>query len=413
MKYLASLSALTISRQPEDGAEAPLTCARVAMAGQRAALEWTKAEIDRGSCLDPLRYPLTSGLIEPRSDVLGGLHGFLADSLPDAWGMRLLARRLRRDGVGLETLSCVQKLSLVGHHGRGALLYDPCNEDTAEDLVSERTADIDGLARAASLIMTATDASESEQVTRLLELLGSGSGGARPKAHVDLDGEAWIVKFPGPTDTSDIGPIEHVYMQMAQACGLDVMPSRLVASTLGPGWFATKRFDRKLGGGRIHMVSLCGALEAPSGITAIGYDTFLRATMAITRNVIDVEAVFSRMIFNILACNRDDHSRQHAFLQDTHGNWRLAPAYDLTFSHGPGGEHELDIDGEARKPTRTHVMGLAKRHGVSSQKIDFTIDAVRSALAEWENLAKQTGVSATSRTDIATTLAKIDQDFQS
>jgi serine/threonine-protein kinase HipA len=282
-----------------------------------------------------------------------------------------------------------------------------------DDLPSEHAADIDGLARAASLIMTATDTSESEQVSRLLELLGSGSGGARPKAHIDLDGEAWIVKFPSPTDPSDIGPIENVYMLMAHSSGLDVRPSRLIASTLGPGWFATKRFDRIQGGGRIHMVSLCGALEAPSGITAIGYDTFLRATTAITRNVVDAEAVFLRMIFNILACNRDDHSRQHAFLQDTQGNWRLAPAFDLTFSHGPGGEHELDIDGEARKPTRTHVLKLAKRHGVATQKIDVMIDAVRSALAQWEHLAKQTGVSATSRTEIAKTLAKIDRDFQS
>jgi serine/threonine-protein kinase HipA len=413
MKHLIGLSALTVSRQPEDGTLVPLPCARVAMAGQRAALEWTPAEINGGSCLDPLRYQLIPGLIEARSDALGGLHGFLADSLPDAWGVRLLARQLRRDGIGLETLSCVQRLSLVGHHGRGALLYDPCNEDMVEDFVSERTADIDGLARAASLIMTATDTSESEQVTRLLELLGSGSGGARPKAHVDLAGEAWIVKFPGPSDPVDIGPIEEVYLQMARTCGLDVMSSRLIASSQGPGWFATKRFDRTQRGGRIHMVSLCGALEAPFGITAIGYDTFLRATMAITRNVIDVEAVFLRMIFNILACNRDDHSRQHAFLQDSKGDWRLAPAFDLTFSHGPGGEHELDIDGEARKPTRSHVLSLAKRHGVATQKINVMIDAVRSALAEWEHLAKQTGVSATSRTDIVTTLAKIDRDFQS
>ena len=413
MKRLIDLSALTVSRQPEDGMRAPLSCARIAMAGQRAALEWTPAEIDRGSCLDPLRYPLTPGLIEARSDVLGGLHGFLADSLPDAWGMRLLARRLRRDGIGLDTLSCVQRLWLVGHHGRGALLYDPCDKDKAGDLASAEAEDIDGLARAASLILTATDTSESEQATRLLELLGSSSGGARPKAHIELDHEAWIVKFPGPSDPVDIGPIEEVYLQMAHACGLDVMSSRLIASSQGPGWFATKRFDRKLGGGRIHMVSLCGALEAPSGITAIGYDTFLRATMAITRNVVDVEAVFLRMIFNVLACNRDDHSRQHAFLQDTHGNWRLAPAYDLTFSHGPGGEHELDIDGEARKPTRSHVMNLAKRHGLATQKIDVMIDAVRSALAEWEHLARQTGASATSRTDITKTLAKIDRDFQS
>ena len=92
----------------------------------------------------------------------------------------------------------------------------------------------------------------------------------------------------------------------------------------------------------------------------------------------------------------------------------LQPLLDRVHHHpGPDGEHELDIDGEARKPTRSHVLSLAKRHGVATQKIDRMIDAVRSALAEWEHLAKQTSVSATSRTDIATTLAKIDRDFQS
>ena len=161
------------------------------------------------------------------------------------------------------------------------------------------------------------------------------------------------------------------------------------------------------------MVSLCGALEAPSGITAIGYDTFLRATMAITRNALDVKAVFLRMVFNILTCNRDDHSRQHAFLQDSQGNWRLAPAFDLTFSHGPGGEHELDIDGEARKPTLYHVMNLAKRHGVSHNKVSQMIEQVRDGLGRWDHLAKQAGVSAISRTEISTTMTKVYSDFAS
>lgn len=411
MKYLADLRAVSVSRQLEATSHPPLQCARVAMSGQRAALEWTEDEIKHGACLDPLRYPLEQGLIEARSDMFGGLHGFLADSLPDAWGMRLLARRLRRAGIALETLSCIQRLSLVGHHGRGALLYDPCDAAADEIDQSRNDLDIDALARAASLVVGATDNHRDHQIMRLLELLGSGSGGARPKAHIDFGGEAWIVKFPGPTDPVDIGPIEQAYMQMASAVGLEVMPSRVIASPQGHGYFATKRFDRTDGGGRVHMVSLCGALEAPSGITAIGYDTFLRATIAIARDQRDVEAVFLRMIFNILACNRDDHSRQHAFLQDARREWRLSPAFDLTFSQGPGGEHELDIDGEARHPTRTHVVNLAKRHSVALPKIGHMIEAVRSAVATWAHLAKETGVSAASRTDIRATLAKMDRDF--
>jgi serine/threonine-protein kinase HipA len=379
----------------------PLPVAQLAMSERRVALEWSREALGAAASPDPLRYGLEPGLVMARTDHFGGLHGFLADSLPDAWGQRLLRRRLRRRGVLLEALTPLQRLALVGRHGRGALVYEP-----AEDTGEETLADIDGLARAAQAVL-ADEGTADTPATALLEQLGSGSGGARPKAHVRLDGADWIVKFPGPGDPADIGALEYVYARMAIAAGLEMSACRLLPASTGPGHFATQRFDRTRNGGRVHVVSLCGALEAPPGATALGYDTFLRATLAITRNAADVRAAFARMVFNILACNRDDHSRQHAFLQDERGTWQLAPAYDLTFSMGPGGEHDLDIDGEGRNPTRAHLARLAARHGIGPRDLAAMIEATRAAVSEWPVLAARAGVSRATTADVTAQLARV------
>lgn len=399
----AALDVLTVSRTDGGGEAHPL--ARLAMAGRRAALEWSQQARAAGLAPDPLRYGLESGLLEARTDLFGGLHGFLADSLPDAWGQRLLRRRLRREGFQLEALTPVQRLGLVGRHGRGALVFEP-----ALDLTESSETDLDSLARAAAAVL-ANETSDATAAQMLLEQLGWGSGGARPKAHVRLAGADWIVKFPGPTDPADIGPLEYAYAAMAVRSGLAMAACRLIPAASGPGYFATRRFDRPDGGGRIHAVSLCGALEAPPGLTALGYDQFLRATQAITRDARDVEAAFARMIFNILACNRDDHSRQHLYLQGTDGSWRLAPAFDLTFSMGPGGEHELDIEGEGRSPTLAHVGRLAARHGIRKPVLAAMVDQTRDAVSHWPQLAADAGVTRQQIGDVAAEHARIWQVF--
>jgi serine/threonine-protein kinase HipA len=176
---------------------------------------------------------------------------------------------------------------------------------------------------------------------------------------------------------------------------------RLIPARRGPGYFATRRFDRTEGGGRLHMVSLAGAVEAPAEPGVISYDSFLRATQAITRRRPDVEAAFRRMLFNILACNRDDHTRQHAYLMDAGGDWRLAPAYDLTYSPGPGGEHYLDIEGEGRNPTRAHVLRLGARYGMNARAVAAMVGEVRAAMALWPALAEAVGVTKPSEREIA------------
>jgi serine/threonine-protein kinase HipA len=218
------------------------------------------------------------------------------------------------------------------------------------------------------------------------------------------------VKFRAPDDPVDIGPLEFAYASMARTAGIDVPEHKLIASKKGPGYFATRRFDRPQPGVRLHMLSLSGAIESPPH-TPSSYDILLRATRAITRRADDVAAAFRRMVFNILEHNRDDHTRQHAFLMDASGDWRLAPAYDLTCSAGPGGEHYLDVEGEGRSPTRAHIVKLAKRHGFSGKQAATVIDDVIAAISGWEALAKRTGVSAASAKSVAQAHARVLETF--
>lgn len=124
-----------------------------------------------------------------------------------------------------------------------------------------------------------------------------------------------------------------------------------------------------------------------------------------------VSAAFRRVVFNVLAHNRDDHARQHAFLMAEAGDWRLAPAYDLTYAAGPGGEHYLDVEGEGRRPTRAHVETLAGRHGLSNKQIVAAIDDVRAAISDWDAIAKAAGVSAASRKLVAEAHARVSEAF--
>ncbi len=397
-----------------DPAKPPMPAGRVAMDGGLAQLEWSREVLATRLPVAALYYPPEPGLQAARGRAFDGLQGFLADSLPEGWGRRLMRRRLEKLGVDLATLSPLDQLALVGRHGRGALVYQPATTP-AEDV---KTLDLDALAAEAAAIL----AGEEGTLADTLADLAGGSGGAKPKVHVGFNAEGqvsvgegelptgftpWLVKFRAPNDPPDIGPIEEAYADMAEAAGLVMSEHRLIPARPGPGYFATRRFDRTDGGGRLHMVSLAGAAEAPTEPGIVSYDTFLRATQAITRRKPDVEAVFRRMVFNILASNRDDHTRQHAYLMDAGGDWHLAPAYDLTYAPGPGGEHYLDIEGEGRNPTRVHVLRLGARHSLGAKAVAVMVDEVRAAVARWPALSEAAGVTKASASEIAAAHARV------
>uniref|UniRef100_UPI0019D215FC HipA N-terminal domain-containing protein n=1 Tax=Sphingomonas sp. 2R-10 TaxID=3045148 RepID=UPI0019D215FC len=123
--------------------------ARVAMAGGLAQLEWDAAAIADGRRLSPLYYPPEPGLQAARTRAFDGLHGFLADSLPEGWGALLMRRRLATMGVDMGRLSALDRLALVGDHWRGALTFAPATTPAAEgDAI-----DLDALAAESQAIL--------------------------------------------------------------------------------------------------------------------------------------------------------------------------------------------------------------------------------------------------------------------
>jgi serine/threonine-protein kinase HipA len=399
----------------------PRSVGRLAMARGLAQLEWSANVIAEGLPISPLHYLAEPGLHPARSRTFEGLHGFLSDSLPDAWGMLLLKRRLQRMGHRLEDLNAVDRLALVGTRGRGALVFQP----ETLGLEAATSIDVDALADESRHVLLG----EETELEALLARLGGGSGGARPKVHVAISadgklsagdelaavitksaGEEWIVKFAATNDPADIGPLEEAYARMARAAGVDMAETRLIPSATGPGHFAAKRFDRPAPRKRLHMVSLGGVLEASPYMPSVDYDGFLKTTLAITHSMADVEQAFRRMVFNVLARNRDDHVRQHAYLMHGRGDWRLAPAFDLTFSNGPGGEHYMAVLGEGRTITREHVEKLVKAHGISPKRVVSVIDDVRAALADWPSHGRDAGVGFSMAT-VSQGLGLVSQEF--
>ncbi|HTD32450.1 MAG TPA: type II toxin-antitoxin system HipA family toxin [Candidatus Elarobacter sp.] len=381
--------------------EAIVPVGRLALERNVAVFEYDGTFAATGLSVNPVFGPVRPGLLRPRDPrAFRGLHGVFADSLPDAWGELLVGRRLRHAGVVVSSLTVLDRLALVGRRGRGALVYEPAQGDDT----SAGKLDLDRLAGEAVEVM---DGHESA-VLRELERLGGSSGGARPKVQVALDdmGQArtdddthapgftsWIVKFRGSVDRADIGPLEAAYAEAARRAGIDMPRTRLIASSSGPGYFATERFDRAPDGRRLHMLSVAGMLDADWTVPAIDYETLLGAVRGATHDEGAVLQMYRRMVFNVLALNRDDHTKQHALLLDRNGVWRLSPAYDLTFAYGPGNEHYLTVNRRGREITRRDLLAVAETQTISRRRADGVIAEVAEVVGQLPAIARDFGIT--------------------
>ncbi len=349
--------------------------------------------------------------------VFDGLHGIFADSLPDAWGTLLVRRRTERNGIPYSSLRVLDRLAIVGKHGMGALTYHP----EIIDQQKGETIDLDALARESGAMLLGASSDLAPQ----LEALGGSSGGARPKVLVGMNASGdlaagarelptgfapWLIKFRGPRDFLDIGPLEMAYATMAGKAGVEMSETTLISARNGPGYFATRRFDRADNTRRLHVASAAGLLEIDWAMPSIDYDTLLKLTMHVTRNHQDVERVFRRMIFNIVAHNRDDHAKQHAYLLDSKGHWRVAPSYDVTFAQGPGNEHYLAVAGKGTNISRKDIRNLGVAHHIAVKQTDAIIDQTLDATSHFRQVAKDFGVSAATITAVATVLERMGME---
>lgn len=149
-----------------------------------------------------------------------------------------------------------------------------------------------------------------------------------------------------------------------------------------------ERFDVSQGH-RVPIHSLAGLLHADFRIpSAVDYTTFLRATRMITRDEREVEKAFERAVFNVLFHNRDDHAKNFAFRMDAQRHWKLAPCFDLTYSQGPGGEHQMDVCGEGLNIHRSHMLQLARQGGLDERWAGHRLDAMLEVVGQWATLIR-------------------------
>ncbi|NOY71717.1 MAG: type II toxin-antitoxin system HipA family toxin [Gammaproteobacteria bacterium] len=379
-----------------------LPVGRLAIRNGQIYFEYHLSFIERDLEISPLRLSLQPGVRTFERFLFEGLPGVFNDSLPDGWGRLLLDRTLRMQEILPEQLSSLDRLLYVGNTGMGALVYEP-DYNTGG---SHAKIDLDVLASHAQAILKG-DAGEVLQ--ELLALNGS-SAGARPKAMIGVDSarqhiihgfkylhesyESWLVKFPNMQDGSDAGAIEYIYAQMAREAGIALTPSHLFPAQHGAGYFATQRFDRE-GSRRLHCHTACGLLHSDFRTPSLDYEDLIALSEILTRDVREVEKMFQLAVFNVLAHNRDDHAKNFTFLMDEKGEWKLAPAYDLTFSSGPRGEQSTMVMGEGKNPGKAHLIKLGQVAKLKLQRITQIIEQTQHALSAWERLAKEFGVSKT------------------
>jgi len=295
--------------------------------------EYDKDWIADGFSISPWELPLQTGLIFSKENCFGGGFAAFEDSMPDGYGLYLLDRMLRREGSSLAELSPLQRLSLVGSSGMGALCYKPEVKTVPMDAITE--GDCDELQRKALEVLS----EKSDADASLLYYNSNNSGGARPKAVFKAgDGTNWIVKFRHIYDPSDIGKNEYLHMSTAQKCGISIPEIKLINDR----YLAIKRFDIK-DGRRIHTLTAAALLQSDFRRQSIDYVNLLALTGYLTQDPKQVEQMFRRMVFNIVCTNRDDHAKNFSFLCED-GKWSLAPAYDITYSPaGTRGEHATSV----------------------------------------------------------------------
>ena len=377
------------------------------------AFEYDPAFVRAGRSLSPFKLQLAVGLQVP--DAARALHGLFEDSLPDYWGRIVMDRHFTRLGRDPRRTTALDRLAYLGRRCLGALTYHPCSEpDTAAEPLD--------LSQAAAECRAIYEGSVTDMLPVIRRAAGS-AGGARPKILVGIRGdnilsgaddlpdthEPWLLKFTAPGEDRYCGLIEFIYSDLARAAGIDMPETRLFTLARNERCFGVRRFDRQ-GAARRHMHTLANLLHVDIHRSTLDYRDLLEVVVHLTRNDADVRECFRRMVFNLLTHNRDDHAKNFAFLMDRNGEWRLSPAYDLTFVEGPGGEHWMSFHGEGRTPTWHHLRQLGTAAGLELRTMLQILDQVRAGVARWTTAAKATKLPAAHIRDIDRRLARVAAD---
>lgn len=327
-----------------------------------------------------------------------GLPPFIADSLPDSWGNTLFDKWVRDNRIPRNKVTPLYKLMFIGTRGMGALEYEPC----ANELAHTQTVDVKSLYDMSLKILEDREAvilkGNGELTLQALLAVGTSAGGRQMKAIIainsdtgeirsgqtaGLDGfEYYILKFG--SDSMPMAEIETAYYNMAVAAGIDMEECRLLPVE-GINHFLTKRFDRK-NGKKIHMQTL-----AAMNPEASSYEDLVATCRELAVPESAIEQIFARLVFNVMANNTDDHNKNFSFLLEENGEWRIAPAYDVTYKFnvngtGPNIGRRLSVGGKIADITKSDLLDFAKQNGV--RNATAIISRVAMAMCKFNKYAE-------------------------
>jgi serine/threonine-protein kinase HipA len=378
--------------------------------------QYAASFVRAGLELSPLKMPLHRtkrySFTSLQTETFHGLPGLIADALPDRFGNALIDEYLVRHGMRNEDITALQRLMYVGRRAMGALEFEPASRELRAPSVATPL-------EMAHLVEDARSALRGDfsKVAQDIIDVGSSAGGARAKAVIGWNPstneivsgqfdvpsgfEHWLLKFDGVGDDGQLGKargfgrVEYAHYLMATAAGVKMSPCQLLEEN-GRAHFMTQRFDRK-GNEKLHVHSLCGLQHLDFNVPYVhSYEQYFRTILEMDLGADALEQAWLRCVFNIVAKNCDDHTKNLAFIMDEMGQWGLAPAYDVCFSHNPAPDkwtrqHQMLVAGKGHGITRDDLLELGSKFGVNRPKVLFekVIDAVR----QWPRFAGKAEVA--------------------
>ena len=369
---------------------------------------------------------------DDKEDVFQGLPGLLADSLPDKYGNQLIDKWLAQNGRPPNSMNPVEKLCFIGTRGMGALEFEPAQLKTSSHTFAIEIKNLVDIAQKMlsdrENFETDLGADEKKAMKEILKI-GTSAGGARPKAVIAFNKktkevrsgqtrvpkgfEHWLIKLDGVSNAQfgeslGWGRIEYAYYLMARDCGIDMMDCELFEEN-ERAHFMTKRFDREGNNTKHHIQTLCGIQHFDfNNIYAYSYEQIFQTMRMLKLTYPDAEQMFRRMVFNVMATNYDDHTKNFSFRLKQGGNWELSPAYDICYSYDPTNkwvnQHTLSINGKHKNITIADLKSIATANSI--KRAEQIIGQINEVVGKWPTYAEQTKVEAKKRDAINSTLIR-------
>lgn len=365
-----------------------------------------------------------------RNSTFKGLPGLLADVLPDKYGNQLINAWLAQNGRPENSLNPVELLCFIGTRGMGAIEFEPVNFKSNQTAF---TIEMDNLVKITQEVVNNRQDFETnlngDEQKALLDILkiGTSAGGARPKAIIAYNektgviksgqGKApkgynhWLIKLDGVSDSqfgasTGYGRVEMAYYLMAKACEIEMTECRLLEEN-GRAHFMTQRFDREDGDIKHHIQSFCGMQHFDfNNVNSYSYEQLFQTMRLLRLPYPQAEQMFRRMVFNVMARNCDDHTKNFAFRLRKGQNWELTPAYDMCHAFRPGSEwvsqHALSINGKRNAITKEDLVTVAKLMNI--KKAREIIQQTSEVIKNWTFFAEETKIEAKLKEAIKTTL---------